>query len=205
MASRSSVSRRAGNRSRSGAQLASVTVELAIVAPILLFLIGMVFTTGRLISQLAWMSQSAFQAYLIGSEFSESGARLNAMNGRWNKLLAGNMALSATYSGPRAVELPTMEEATTSGVEMITTRVRGSVISLFGYSSSLPLSVTITGPILAPNAPVTDLSVPQNPTPPNQRNCVGALGETSPTSCAVCVNNTNCFCPISGTYEIPCP
>lgn len=186
----------------------SVTVELVFVAPVLLFLIAMVFTTGRLISQFAWMSQTAFQAYLIGAEFSDPSERTNAMNGRWTKLMAGNMALSAVYNGPRAIDAATFDQPATTGTDMLASRVSGNVISLFGYSAAIPLSVTITGPILAPTAPVTDLANPQNPDVANQRNCVGAQGPMSTGNCTICPNETNCFCLTSGgpaPYSIPCP
>lgn len=145
---------------------AGVLVELTFVLPVMIFLIAAVFSTGRIIGQIAWMSQTAFQTYLIGAEYLTDAERILPMDGRSVLLDDTNSALSRNAFLLDTSGQPFMTFNYDPGEDSLSTTITGNLETIFGANMTFELNFGVTGALLAVDGGVsTPLNVFLNPAP----------------------------------------
>ena len=189
---------------KAAGQRGSALVELCLVLPVIIFLMISVLSVGRVLEQFAWLSQTTYQAYLLGSEEWDNsfvppqpyGKRTNIMKARFELLKRGNQGIArpANFNNidPAGTDVNDQE----IGNELFRVQASGAVETLLGPLRILRMSSTIVGPVLALDPGETsNLAVFENPA--ELRNCdeieeIGALD----TPCWTCSgpNYTDCGC-----------
>ncbi len=183
----------------------SVSLELTLVLPVLLFMFFGVGTLGRIIGQLSWMSQVAYQTTLAAGEAddAERGAILEA---RWTRILEGYEARSGG-SRPVEGESRAVTIVTDPAERSVSVEISGGVLSLLGGLTLLPVQTTIVGPLMAPDATAAgSLSAPMNPPTGSLWNCIGAQGTGGTEMClSNCLSLGLCQCALPSTEQtVPC-
>lgn len=180
-------------------QRGAALVELSFVMPVLILILIGITSIGRMLAQVAWMSQTGYLVMLRGAEISNPTARGPAMDFRFTRLRDGNSELAPVNAGNvYALSYSTSESITSAGgteIDTISVRVTGALDTIIGPLSSLPISVEVSGAILALEATdVAGLSDFSNPAA--GFDCNGnqlPAGSPPPSSCCSCVG-TGCTC-----------
>jgi hypothetical protein len=190
------------NRAERGGAL----VELSLVIPVLIFLMAAVLSAGRIIEQFAWLNQTAYQSYLLGSEEWDNvpvggnpyGKRSNIMRARFALLQQGNrdIALPATFLGldPGGADVTDTDLAG----KMFSIQASGDLHTILGPLSVLRVGASVTGPVLALDpGDVSNLASFSNPD--TTKNCSqlpdGGSLDTPCWDCSAGPSYSDCFCP----------
>lgn len=187
-----------------------VLVELAFVAPVLIFLIVAVMATGSILGQLAWMSQTAFQTYLIGAEYLTDTERLSPMQGRSQLLDFTNSTVSRNANRLETDPVGFMTFSYDDTDDSLTTVVHGRLETLLGPRVSFDLNLSITGALLAVDGG-TATPLDRYLNPERKFDCSGVrcpIGDLTcgTLPCVTCLasNPASCTC-VSGSSPAFCP
>lgn len=150
-----------------------VIVELSLVTPVLLLIFGGLLSVGRVVNQLSWMSQTAYQSVLLGAEFNNRTDREGRMTRRSEDLRTA--AVSTNQSTAHVMWVPMTPGQDYGGVpRTVVAEVHGGLESVFGPVESFQIRTRVAGPILAFDATsLGDLSRFESPT---QVGCNGLPG-----------------------------
>lgn len=165
-------------------QRGSVLAELTFVLPFIVFLISGVISLGQVLSQVAWISETAYQATLTGAEVANQIVSEGAMIERANTL--SNTAKTASKVA-RMLSWESVSSTQNRADELVTVSFQARLNTIFGNANILPLSISVSGPILTNlEQDISDLGVFKNPA--LQRDCSGNVcsAGTCPNSCLTC-------------------
>lgn len=183
----------------------SVSIELTLVFPVLVIMLVGVGSIGRIVNQLSWMSQVAYQTALAAGE-ADATERATVLEARWQRILEG---YEAVYGGSRPVnnEAHNVSISNLPSERSVRVEISGDVTSLFSGIGLLPLGTSVTGPIMSPDAAVAgSLATPENPI--TLYDCTGAQGAGDAQPCLDnCNSMDSCYCEdgMGGTYySFPC-
>lgn len=157
----------------------SVFTELALVMPILFFVMSGLLSVGQTLSQISWLAQSAYQVALVGSEQNDSVAAIGAMQARSDLLVQNNRASSSVFGQTQSATVTPSYDSVNGIVKVEYT---AGLINIWGGALPIPLKLSIAGPILA-NATTSPGSLGQ-PENTGYFNCSGVrIAAPSTTPC----------------------
>jgi hypothetical protein len=134
---------------RTTRETGGVLVELSFVVVTLMFLIGAVLSVGRLINQMAWFSQTTYNAVLEGSTKS-ADTRDADMLARAQQLWNGTHALVDSSNG-MTLNLASSSAVTASTAGAVQFKLAGTLSRIFGQSVEIPVSMNIQASVLTGN------------------------------------------------------
>ena len=172
-------------------------IEFSVVLPLILVLLVGTVNLGSLVSQLAWMSQTGYEMLILGSDYETDNERSIPLQTRAMQMSDWNHQLSK-HTDRVGILVPDPDsditEYNSGGTNLISVRLGASLPTLIGPIKSVPIGVSMVGPILA--LPQVNNSSFSNPG--NCRNCGGVEGSgcnalnTDP--CLVCQDDGTCTC-----------
>jgi len=149
------------------------------------------------------MSQTAYQTYLEGTEYLLAADRDPRMIQRSDDLELYNRNLS---NNARALKTPGMISTLSLDGERLTASITGTIDTGFSPLRSVPLKISVTGPLLAlDNGAAGDLSSFENSTrlfDNNEVSCDAAIVGCAISPVRSCSQNRPCDCSCSGSF---CP
>jgi hypothetical protein len=176
-----------------------VLVELSLVVVALMFLLGAVFSVGRLLNQISWLSQTTYNALLEGASNNRS-SRSDDMKNRASQLWQATHRMMGISNGMTFDPSGTTSNSG-SATDTINFKLTGTLSKFFGQTSDLPVSITIQGAMLVGNLGAAgDLSQFQSANLSYNCNGVPCGGGGQPSCNSACVNCTF----NSGTQSFVC-
>lgn len=136
-------------RTASNPEGGAALIELAFVLPLIFLVLGATFELGRYFSHVSWLAQAGYQATLAGGLGSISdNTRIERMRARYAQLRSLHSAgdLANEQLDARVTNNPATGNGGTAIVQ-ISGEFRFSWLNSF--FKTLPLRITVTGPILA--------------------------------------------------------
>lgn len=134
------LSRTYGNRN-SSSEMGGALAELAIVMPVLIFLLFGMVEIGRVLIEMVWMGNTSFSAAVLGAE-SHLGVRTAAMSNRATNLID---ILDDRFRN-KVHSAPAIQSTFNAADKTVRVKIAGHLQSLTG-KFSIPVKGEIVGPV----------------------------------------------------------
>lgn len=188
-------------RRKAASEKASVIVEFAMTAPLLLTIIIGIIGTGNIMSQLPW---SAHTAYQLAASLSENPTSIGAiaMDHRYRQLELERTSMFANLGLQfHPEELFTNSfYGTLNGVEVVGIRINATINPLFNFRLPNALSMEFTAPHLASAISVD--SITGFASPADAYDCCGIRCGDPGSNCG---SPTACYDSGNGSWIGACP
>lgn len=149
-------SKKINSQKSSGESAGAALVEFAIVLPLMVLIFSGLLEIGRVLSELNWISQTAFNLVALHGGTPKSYAP-QLMNDRFNRLKTAKInefsRVGLTVSDPQPLfEGGSYYQHLANGTEVVGIKLAASIQPLTTILEfSLPVNIEVTGPFLLPD------------------------------------------------------
>jgi hypothetical protein len=181
-------SKKSSQTNRLKSERASVIVEFAFTAPLLLTLIIAIVGTGNVLMQLPWSANTAYQ---LASTLAENPTTIGqlAMESRLDQLRIERNSLFSNLGLTQQHVVATSFHDNINGVEVVGVRFNANILPLMNIQLPNALRIELTAPHLAASVDVSTITGFANPA--DNYDCCGIRCGDPGSNCGVSCYDSN--------------